>query len=409
MVISSGGMAGERNRPEPGLLTTPSVNQKTLLVIAPEPPPFTGMELTTQALLEELRAAGIPVERVNTADPGDELGNRGTWTGHNLLMALGHIVLAVKKSFKKDVVAVYLPIAQTFPALFRDMAFLAIARAARLPAIVHLHGGAFGGYYASLGFARRRLLRWSVGGAAAGIVLTERLRPALECVLPRRRIAVVPNGIDLPICNPARSQSQDEVHVLFLSSLYRWKGAFVFIEAFARAQGERPQLRGTAAGGWPSDELRAEGIRLISELGLGDELEFPGVVAGESKAQAFRDADMFCFAALEPEGQPLVILEAMAAGLPVVSPAWPGIADTVAHGETGLLVSQASPESLAEQIVHLADRPEERARMGAAGRARYEVLYTQRLFGERMIDVLRPFLDEGADERALVAEEPGAG
>jgi glycosyltransferase involved in cell wall biosynthesis len=384
------------------------VNQKTLLVIAPEPPPFTGMELASQALIEELRAAGIRVERVNTADPEDELGNRGTWTGHNILMALGHILLASKKSFNKDVGAVYLPIAQAFPALFRDVTFLAIARAARLPAIVHLHGGTFASYYASLGFARRRLLKWSVGGAAAGIVLTERLRPALEGVLPPRRIAVVPNGIDLPICNPARPQSNDELHVLFLSSLYRWKGAFVFIEAFARAQLERPQLRGTMAGDWPSEELRAEGMRLVSELGVDHRLKFPGVVAGESKAQAFRDADMFCFAALEPEGQPLVILEAMAAGLPVVSPAWPGIADTVVHGETGLLVAEASPESLAEQIVHLADRPEERARMGGAGRARYEALYTQHAFGMRMIAVLRPFLDEGTDERAPVAEEPDA-
>jgi glycosyltransferase involved in cell wall biosynthesis len=320
-------------------------------------------------------------------------------------MALRHIALALKKSFNKDVGAVYLPIAQSFPALFRDVAFLAIARAARRPAIVHLHGGAFGGYHASLGFVRRTLLNRSVGRAAAGIVLTEGLRPALECVLPRQKVSVVPNGIDLPISDGASSMPDDDVHVLFLSSLYRWKGAFVFIEAFARAQAERPQLRGTVAGDWPSKELRADGVRLIAELGLGEKLSFVGVVEGESKAQAFRDADIFCFAALEPEGQPLVILEAMAAGLPVVSPAWPGIADTVVDGETGLLVGEASPDSLAEQIVHLVDRPEERARMGVAGRARYDGLYTQHAFGQRMIAVLRPFLDESADEPALVADE----
>jgi glycosyltransferase involved in cell wall biosynthesis len=384
------------------------MNRKALLVIAPEPPPFTGMEVTTQALLEELRAAGIQVERVDTADPEDVLGNRGVWTGHNIVMALRHIALAARKSFQKDVGAVYLPIAQAFPALFRDIAFLAIARAARLPAIVHLHGGAFGGYYASLGFARRSLLKSSVGRAAAGIVLTEQLRPALECVLTQGRISVVPNGVDLRLCDPQLSKTKDEVHVLFLSSLYRWKGAFVFIEAFARAHAKRPQLRGTVAGDWPSEELRLEGEHLLQELGLGDKLAFPGVVKGESKAQAFREADIFCFAALEPEGQPLVILEAMAAGLPVVSPAWPGIADTVIEGETGLLVAEASPDSLAEQIVHLVDRPEERARMGTAGRTRYEAHYTQRAFGQRMIEVLRPFLDEGADEPALVADKPGA-
>jgi glycosyltransferase involved in cell wall biosynthesis len=363
------------------------------------------MEITTRALLEELHAAGIQVERINTADPDDVLGNRGVWTGHNVVMAVRHIAFAARKSFKKDVGAVYLPIAQSFPALFRDVAFLAIARAARLPTIVHLHGGAFAGYHASLGVVRRTLLNRSIGRAEAGIVLTEGLRPALECVLPRQRISVVPNGIDLAISEAAPSEKKDEVRVLFLSSLYRWKGAFAFIEAFGQAQVERPQLRGTVAGDWPSEKLRIDGAQLISELGLGEKLEFPGVVEGETKAQVFRDADIFCFAALEPEGQPLVILEAMAAGLPVVSPAWPGIADTVLDGETGLLVAEASPESLAEQIVHLVDRPDERARMGAAGRARYDALYTQRAFGQRMIEVLRPFLDEGADEPALVADE----
>lgn len=372
------------------------MKQKALLVIAPEPPPFTGMELTTHALLEELRAAGIPMERVNTADPDDVLGNRGVWTGHNISMALRHIGAAIKKSFRRDVGAVYLPIAQKFPALFRDVVFLAIARAARRPAIVHLHGGAFCGYYSSLGFARRSLLRRTVGGAAAGIVLTEGLRPALECVLPAGRISVVENGIDLPLGSPGVRKAGDEVHVLFLSSLYRWKGAFVFFEAFAQAQANRPQLRGTVAGDWPSEQLRTEGVELLRELNVADTLIFPGVVVGESKAHIFRQADIFCFAALEPEGQPLVILEAMAAGLPVVSPAWPGIADTVIDGETGLLVAEASSNALAAQLVHLVDRPEERARMGAAGRRRYEALYTQHAFGQRMIDVLRPFLDDGA-------------
>jgi glycosyltransferase involved in cell wall biosynthesis len=381
------------------------MRQGALLVIAPEPPPYTGMEVTTQALLEELRTAGISFERVDTADPGDMLANRGAWTGHNVLMAVRHITQAIRRSFSGDVRAVYLPIAQEFPALFRDITFVVIARAARVPAIVHLHGGALSQYYASRGFLKRGLLRRTIGNAAAGIVLTESLRPELECVLPRERIWVVANGIDLPASDKARSKDPEEVRVLFLSSLYRWKGAFAFLEAFARAQAARPQLRATMAGDWPSTELRSDGERLIAELGIGDKLTFPGIVAGESKARVFHEADIFCFAALEPEGQPLVILEAMASRLPVISPAWPGIADTVVHGETGLLVAEASPEALADSMVHLVDHPEERTRMGEAGRARYQSLYTQRAFGRRMIEVLGPFLDAGPDP-APVPDSP---
>src|SRR5437773_359521 len=55
-----------------------------LLVIGPEPPPLTGMEVATRTLVDELRRAGVPVVRVDTADRGDDLGNRARWTPHNV-------------------------------------------------------------------------------------------------------------------------------------------------------------------------------------------------------------------------------------------------------------------------------------------------------------------------------------
>jgi glycosyltransferase involved in cell wall biosynthesis len=377
------------------------VNKKALLVIGPEPPPATGMEIATQTLIAELRRAAIPYERVNTADPLDELGNRGSWTVHNILLAFGHLFTATRKSIGRDVGAVYVPIAQEFPGLVRDLGFLLIARAARLPAIVHLHGGTFGHFYASRTSTIRLLLRFTIGRAAVGIVLTESLRPALECVIPPQRVSVVSNGIDVPNAGDRRIRSDNTIRVLFLSSLHRRKGPLVFIEAFARAHQECPFLRGTVAGAWPSDEIRIETLRLARDLGVERVLSFPGAVVGEAKRALFESADIFCFASLVPEGQPLVILEAMAAGLPVVAPSWPGIADTVVDGETGVLVREGSPEALADKLVHLARNSDHRFRLGAAGRQRYERFFTQGVFGDRMIRLIRPFIDrDGKPVRA---------
>src|SRR5207244_173848 len=132
---------------------------------------------------------------------------------------------------------------------------------------------------------------------------------------------------------------------------------------------------------------------------------FPGAVESEQKRALFRDADIFCFASLVPEGQPLVLLEAMAASLPVIAPAWPGIADTVVDRETGLLIPADSPEALAEKLVELAVDPDERLRLGNAGRRRYEQLFTQRAFGERMIQALRPFLDHAGEHARAPGEQ----
>jgi glycosyltransferase involved in cell wall biosynthesis len=379
------------------------MTQKALLVIGPEPPPATGMEIATRALLAELRRAGVPFVRVDTADAVDELGNRGRWTPRNVFLALHHVARAARSSMRRDVGAVYVPIAQEFPGLLRDIVFLLIAGAARRPTIVHLHGGTFADFYASRRTAVRALLRQTVGRAALGIVLTENLRPALECVLPPERVSVVANGIDAPSVD-GRLPSDGTVHVLFLSSLFRWKGPLVFIDAFARAYKKCPLLRATVAGDWPSDEIRLEALQLARDLGVARKLAFPGAVEGENKWALFQSADIFCFASLVAEGQPLVILEAMAAGLPVIAPAWPGIADTVVDDETGVLVDAPSPEAFAERLVELTTDTDKRLRLGTAGRRRYEQLFTQRAFGERMIQVLRPFLDNDSMKTRLTAE-----
>src|SRR5206468_6851910 len=132
----------------------------------------------------ELRRSAVPYLRIDTADPTDKLGNRGRWTIHNVRLACKHLADAVRSVARDDVGAVYIPIAQEFPALYRDLAFISVARLFRKPVAVHLHGGSFGDFYESQSSLIRRMLRAVIGSATVGIVLTDRLRPALECVLP---------------------------------------------------------------------------------------------------------------------------------------------------------------------------------------------------------------------------------
>jgi glycosyltransferase involved in cell wall biosynthesis len=365
----------------------------SLLVIGPSPPPATGMELATQAMVQELQAAGVSIVRVNTADSKDALGNRGRWTLHNVILAVPHLAAVAYWSFSRTIGAVYVPIAQDFPALFRDLAFVIVARVAKKPVILHLHGGALDTFYESQSRPVRILLRRVLGTAKLGIVLSDELRPCLECVLAPERIVAVPNGIDF---DPGRTVNHGDggVNVLFLSTLFEWKGVLVFIEAFARARSQHPSLRATVAGRWPSSREHEASFELASRLGVTDAIQFVGSVEGVEKRKVFADADIFCFPSLVPEGHPLVIIEAMASALPVVAAAWPGVAAAVIDGETGLLVTAPTPDSIAERLVQLAERPEQREQLGREGRRRYEHLYTQDAFGERIIAALQPVLEQ---------------
>ena len=375
---------------------------RTLLVIGPEPPPLTGMEVATRALVEELRAAGVPLLRVDTADPGDELGNRARWTWHNVSLGLRHLAEAAALSFRRDVGAVYLPITQEYPGFYRDAAFILIARAARKPVVVHLHGGAFAGFVEREAGWKQRLILETVGKAAVGIVLSEALRPALKCVLPRERVVAVLNGLDLPLVTVKRVDDGTVV-VFFLSTLFVQKGILHFLEAFAQAWRERPELRASVAGHWPDEATQARAEALIDRLGIRSVVTFHGTVEGTRKSELFGLADVFCFPSIQTEGQPLVIIEAMAAGLPVVTSDGPGMEELVTEGVTGLRVP-VDRDALAAALVRLAADPAARTALGRAGRARYEDEFTRRAFGRRMLQAVGPLIGRpvaAPDERRV--------
>lgn len=375
---------------------------KKLLVIGPEPPPHTGMEVATRALVDELRRANIGVLRVNTADPADELGNRGRITTHNVRLAVRHLLAAFFKARRRDVGAIYVPIAQELIPLVRDALFIVCGLFARRPVVIHLHGGTFEQFYRAQSRFVRLLIRSTVGRAAVGIVLTERLRPCLECVLEKDRVAVVPNGVDLPTIRSeipkVRPHARDRVepgdfHALLLSSQTRQKGTLVFIAGFAAAWRERPFIRGTLAGTWQTVDFRQAALDLAEKLGVTEALTFMGPVVDAAKSELISSVDVLCVPSVQPEGQPLVLIEAMAAGKPTIATGWPGIRDTVIDRETGLLLSKPDPAELSEAILYLVDQPEERARFGTLARRRYEDVYTQAAFGRRMVDAILPFVD----------------
>jgi glycosyltransferase involved in cell wall biosynthesis len=118
-------------------------------------------------------------------------------------------------------------------------------------------------------------------------------------------------------------------------------------------------------------------------------VEFAGVVSGEAKRRVLAEADVFVLPTrYPPEGQPFAILEAMAAGLPVVSTPRGAIPDMVEDGVTGLLLPEGDEAALAEALRRLVASPAERSAMGEAGRSRYESMFTEEATTRRLVTVM---------------------
>ena len=172
------------------------------------------------------------------------------------------------------------------------------------------------------------------------------------------------------------------------------------IEAFAIAHSRVPEARlhlaGTPIG--PAKGTYVELTRRIDELSLGDAIRLSGWHRYESLPNLYAASDVFVLPSKRAsdgskEGVPNVVLEAMAIGLPVVSTRHAGIPTAVADGETGVLVDEGDVTTLAAALTALAQDPNQRALMGAAGRERVEQSFDIRDQRKRLEASYRQVLD----------------
>lgn len=223
-----------------------------------------------------------------------------------------------------------------------------------------------------------------------------RVAVEIERVDPRK-VVVLPNGVDTLEIKPggdvraaraALSVPLGGFHVGCVARLEEVKDHRTLLEAFALFRAARPDAHLTLIGG---GSLHAALEDRAAELGLAGAVTF----AGERRevAPLYAAFDVFALSS-RSEGTSLTLLEAAAAGLPIVATRVGGNADVVADGRSGILVPPRDPEAFARALLHLADRPD-RSAIGAAGRA----LVEQGFSAERMVKAYQ----------ALYAELLGAG
>jgi glycosyltransferase involved in cell wall biosynthesis len=158
--------------------------------------------------------------------------------------------------------------------------------------------------------------------------------------------------------------SADDVVVGSIANFKPQKGPLDFVEAARLARRSDPRLSFFIAG---DGALRPAVERAIAEADLGGVVRLLGW--RDDVPELLAATDIFLLTSLF-EGLPRVVLQAMAASVPVVATDTGGVAEVIAHGETGLLVPPGNPAAAARAIVALSRDPDRRARFAAAGRSR---------------------------------------
>lgn len=245
----------------------------------------------------------------------------------------------------------------------RKSLFLALARLAGKPYVFHLHGGAFDRYYAGASALERRWVGHTIRGAEVVFVLSDNWAAWLRQTIRHPDVRVLPNPV-VPPSLPAGVVRESHT-LLFLGRLEEEKGVFVLVKALARLAGHYPALRVVFAGEGDMAALRSA----AATAGVLERIELPGWVAGEAKAGLLARAGIFVLPS-RFEGLPMALLEAQAAGLPVVATRVGGIPQVVTDGENGMLADPDDVASLVEALAPVLADAGHACQMGAIGRER---------------------------------------
>jgi len=225
----------------------------------------------------------------------------------------------------------------------------------------------------------------------------------LETVAPSRAFrnragygheaVVIPSPVLLSPARPALKRSSAGFRVAMVGRLAPWKGQNIFLQAFAKAfpDGEEVAvLVGSALFG--EDGYERQLRELVRDLGIAERVEFRGFRSDVVEELSCVDALVHASIIPEPFGQ--VILDGMAAGLPVVAARAGGPMEILTDGKTGLLYPPGDVDALASLLRRLADDVELRSRLGAQAR-KVVVMYSPERVAEQILDVYEQVVRRG--------------
>jgi glycosyltransferase involved in cell wall biosynthesis len=227
------------------------------------------------------------------------------------------------------------------------------------PYVAHFHGAPEPSGRA--GFLLRAYKPMILGpvlrGAATVAVLTEQEKSVVVtnfCVDPSR-VAVIPNGVDESFLYAGQRHLHPKPRLLFVGRFVIQKNVILFLRAL---EGVSEQFETTLVG---EGELEAELKEAMKTLRL-QNVRFYGVAQGSELRALYQNADVFVLPSAW-EGMPLVLLEAIAMGLPIVATDIPGIREVVAQGQNGMLTPLGDPSALRQALLSVTGDPDLYRRM----------------------------------------------
>lgn len=358
------------------------------------PPPMHGAaKMNLHAIKALSKQFDLHVIEMSFARDFSDLEKPSLRKGLRALWLLIRLVVALPRAH-----ALYICFAPAGGAYFRDSVYVFIAKLFRVPVVIHLHG---------CGLPRMRQSRLAVAFQKAVfalqsvILLGKSLRPevdGLDC-----SSSIIPNCLDhASFADPPTSDwhPSQPVRLLWLSNLFRAKGIETLIAACQILHERGFNFELTIAGA-EGDLSETQLNELLERHGIMDVANYIGSVDGKDKASTFSSADVFVFPShYANEAQPLVVLEAMAAGVPVITSDIATLPEFIRDEETGFLCPPQNPTALADAIIRAIGFPVKTTNIRNAAYEFCKAHFNQDRFATQITSLMREVIENDAQNRS---------
>lgn len=341
-----------------------------LLVFAHTPPPHHGQSYMVKLLVDGFggdarnrhrRDTPICCYHVNAQFSAD-MEDIGSIRSGKLFLLFKYCAEAIWCRFRHGVSSFYyVPAPGKRSALYRDWLVMALCRPFFKTVICHWHAVGLGNWLRDHGTPwERTISQWLLGRAEVGIALAvSGMSDALW--FRSKQVALVPNGIPDPcpdfeetllpvrLARLSKRDPQSKFRVLYMAHCTREKGLFDTLEAVRMLHEQMPgTIELTVAGSFLSTEEKAEFDQLLTRCA--GYVNYAGFVSGTQKDRLLREHDCFCFPSYYcAESFGLVLCEAMAYGMPIVTSNWRALPEMAPAGCMNLAPIQ-SPSAIVQAL-----------------------------------------------------------
>ncbi len=224
-----------------------------------------------------------------------------------------------------------------------------------------------------------------------GLAVLSREWLQLSSLLPGCLVTYIPNALELTqytqLLRPRPENNSPDVKILFLGHIGKEKGVFDLVDAlrllhFRTSKKFQASIVGDALEPGEVEQVSA----VISSYQLQDIIKVYPPEYGERKLERIQSADIFVLPSYT-EGMPISLIEALAAGLPVVASCVGGIPDMITQRQEGILISPGDTEELARALLELIENPSLRLEMGEKGRKKAVSQYSMDVKAQNLISL----------------------